>query len=47
MNKKLIRKFLCVLLCISIITSMTGCTAFDDAINELKGNLVGYHSNLR
>lgn len=47
MNKKLIRKFLCVLLCISIITSMTGCAAFDDAINEFKGNLVGNGYTIR
>lgn len=47
MNKKLIRKFLCVLLCISIITSMTGCVAFDDAINEFKGNLVGNGYTIR
>ena len=47
MNKKLIRKFLCILLCISIITSMTGCAAFDDAINEFKGNLVGNGYTIR
>ena len=47
MNKKLIRKFLCVLLCISIITSMAGCAAFDDAINEFKGNLVGNGNTIR
>lgn len=47
MNKKLIRKFLCVLLCISIITSMTGCAAFDDVINEFKGNLVGNGYTIR
>lgn len=47
MNKKLIRKFLCVLLCISIITGMTGCAAFNDAINEFKGNLVGNGYTIR
>lgn len=39
--KKKIKVLVCVVLCICLFGGLMGCAAFDDAMNEFKGNLVG------
>lgn len=45
--KKKLRFILLTVLCLCLIGGVTGCAALDDAINEIKGNLVGNGYTIR
>lgn len=45
--KKKLRLILLTVLCLCLIGGVTGCAAFDDVINEFKGNLVGNGYTIR
>lgn len=45
--KKKIKVLVCVVLCICLFGGLMGCAAFDDAMNEFKGNLVGNGYTIR
>lgn len=46
-NEEKLRFILLTVLCLCLIGGVTGCAALDDAINEIKGNLVGNGYTIR
>ncbi len=47
MNRKTIKRILCVVLCICIIGGVTGCGLINDTINDIKGDLIGNGYTIR
>lgn len=45
--KKKLRLILLTVMCLCLIGGVTGCAVLDDAINEIKGNLVGNGYTIR
>ena len=45
--KKKIKVLVCAVLCVCLFGGLMGCAAFDDAMNEFKGNLVGNGYTIR
>ena len=45
--KKKLRLILLTVLCLCLISGFTGCSVLDNAINEIKGNLVGNSYTIR
>lgn len=45
--KKKLRLILLTVMCLCLIGGVAGCAVLDDAINEIKGNLVGNGYTIR
>lgn len=45
--KKKLRLILLTVMCLCLISGVTGCAVLDDTINEIKGNLVGNGYTIR